>query len=314
MTRELRARFDCFGGTVEVRVAGRSERADAAPALARARALLLDAHRRLSRFLPESELTLLNDDPRHTVPASPLLVELAAAVRRAGLQSCGLVDATLLDEIEALGYSDSMGSRAEATIPGPPAAVGAASAKPRGGWELVQVDRVAGTISRPPGVRIDSGGIAKGLLADLVGASLRGHATYAVDCCGDMRLGGTAGAKRTILVEDPFGGDPIYELALTGGGVATSGIGRRAWVGPDRQPAHHLVDPGTGRPAFTGIVQATALAPTAFLAEVLAKQALLSGPERAAACLQFGGVVVSEDGAVDIVERSHPGELMAAAP
>src|ERR1019366_3637570 len=62
-------------------------------------------------------------------------------------------------------------------------------------------------------------------------------------------------------------------------------------------PAHHLLDPGTGRPAFTGGVQATALAPTATEAEILAKAAVLSGPERALSWLRQGGVLVFEDGA-----------------
>jgi len=34
-------------------------------------------------------------------------------------------------------------------------------------------------------------------------------------------------------------------------------------VDDDARPAHHLLDPRTGRPAYTGVVQATALAPTA---------------------------------------------------
>ena len=51
-----------------------------------------------------------------------------------------------------------------------------------------------------------------------------------------------------------------------------------------------------GRPAFTGIVQATAVAPTALEAEVRAKAALLSGPAGAAGWLPDGGVLVFDDG------------------
>ena len=70
----------------------------------------------------------------------------------------------------------------------------------------------------------------------------------------------------------------------------------RSWLTRDGRPAHHLLDPGTGRPAFTGVVQATALAPTATEAEILAKAALLSGPEGAQKWLRHGGVLVFEDG------------------
>ena len=55
------------------------------------------------------------------------------------------------------------------------------------------------------------------------------------------------------------------------------------------------------RPAFTGVVQATAIAPTALLAEVHAKSALLAGPEEAARWLPFGGVLVLDDGEVETV-------------
>ena len=47
----------------------------------------------------------------------------------------------------------------------------------------------------------------------------------------------------------------------------------------------------------------TALAPTAKLAEVLAKTALLSGPGKAWAQLPFGGVIVDDEG---VVERLPP--------
>ncbi len=78
--------------------------------------------------------------------------------------------------------------------------------------------------------------------------------------------------------------------------MATSGIGRRSWLGPDGRPAHHLLDPSTGKPAFTGVVQATALAPTALEAEWRAKAAVLSGPDAAGDWLPHGGVVVRDDG------------------
>ena len=266
---------------------------------------LLEAHRRLSRFLPESDLCRLNDDPRRTVKVSPTLLELAAAVRRAGMLSGGLVDATLLGEIERAGYASSRAD-GDFRIDALPRLGGQspypAAPSPAHGWSLVSVDRRDSTVRRPPGLKIDSGGIAKGLLADLVAQELRTHPSYSVDCCGDIRIGGAGGRPRTVLVGDPAGGEPLRSIAIRSGGVATSGIGKRSWVGADGAPAHHLLDPATGRPAFTGVVQATAQAPTAFLAEVYSKLALLSGPEQAAGHLPYGGVLVLDDGSVAVVE------------
>jgi FAD:protein FMN transferase len=99
-----------------------------------------------------------------------------------------------------------------------------------------------------------------------------------------------------VHVESPFDGRILHTFELTGGGVATSGIGRRSWLDRSGAPAHHLLDPASGRPAFTGVVQATALAPTALEAEARAKAAVLSGPYGAADWLPHGGVVVLDDG------------------
>ena len=81
----------------------------------------------------------------------------------------------------------------------------------------------------------------------------------------------------------------LTELTLTDGAAATSGVTRRG---------RHLIDPGTGRPARTGIVQATAMAPTALEAEVRAKSALLAGPAAARRPSPHGGLLVLADGEV----------------
>lgn len=303
--REARRRFECFGGLVTVAVLG-PESMQPQRAVAEAESALLEAHRQLSRFLPDSALSQLNRDRRATVPAPPLLVELAAAAREAGRLTDGLVDATLLRQIEVAGYRDSMGGRPEVAEDAPEPRRRAAAPNSARAWQEISVDRGGGTVTRPPGVAIDSGGIAKGLLADRVAAALERFPAYLVDCCGDLRLGGTAGRPRPIRIEDPFGGEPIHTLRATAGGVATSGITHRQWRDAGDTPAHHLLDPATGVPAFTGIVQATALAPTAFRADVLAKWALLSGPERAASRLPHGGVLVHRGGEVEVVPAREP--------
>lgn len=316
MSGEAHRSFACFGGTVTIHVRA-DEEARSAAAVEQARRFLLDAHQQLSRFIPDSELSRLNRDPRPDVPAAPLLRSLVAAVAIAGANSGGLVDATLLGEIESAGYRESLGEQAPVPLTAALASRdGRAPASPQRAsrWRLVGADEDAGTVVRPPGVAIDSGGIAKGLLADLLAAKLAEHPAYAVDCCGDVRIGGSAGLERRVLVDDPFGGEPIHELRLCEGGAATSGIGRRCWLDRDGRPAHHLLDPSSGKPAFTGIVQATALARTALLAETRAKAALLSGPQQAEAWLPEGGVLVFDNGEHEVVPagRTHRPRLVAS--
>lgn len=293
---ERRQTFACFGSECTVIVEDRRA-ADAVDAVELAKQRLLEWHHRLSRFEHHSELCRLNDDPRATVPVSPVTRRVIEAGVRAASATGGLVDPTLAGEIERAGYdahleSDGMPldlalALAPARAPGGP--------HPEANWRLVNVDRRAGTVSRPVGVRFDPGGIAKGVFADELAALLADRDAFVVDCAGDIRLGGCSSAPRDVHVASPFDGSTLHTFELTGGGVATSGIGKRSWLGPDARPAHHLLDPRTGRPAFTGVVQVTALAPTASEAEALSKAAILSGPDLTDRWLLHGGVVVLDD-------------------
>jgi thiamine biosynthesis lipoprotein len=172
---------------------------------------------------------------------------------------------------------------------------------PQARWREVRVDLRGRTIARPPGVKLDSGGIAKGLFADLLSREAASYDAFAFDCGGDIRIGGQARRPRRVRVDDPFGHGVLHEFDVVAAGVATSGIIGRTWVDRDGRPAHHLLDPATGQPAFTGVVQATALAVTALEAEALAKAAVLGGVESGARWLRFGGVLVFDDGDFQVV-------------
>ena len=207
------------------------------------------------------------------------VVEAAVSAAR---ETGGLVDATLVDEIERAGYdrrprrgADSLRSR------------GARARRRRARrrrrtrrarWRAFDADRRAGTVTPPAGrearprrdrqgrVRRRARGHARG--ARRVRGRLLRRPAARRHCRGD-RARSTSRARST---------DSLHTFELRAGAVATSGIGRRALARRRRRPAHHLLDPATGRPAFTGVVQATALAPTAAEAEMRSKAALLSGP------------------------------------
>lgn len=291
--------FPCFGTTCTVIVQGPGPAGTAAEATVRSRRRLLGWHDQLSRFLADSEFSRFNADPRETVPVSSTTCRFVRAAVDAAQRTGGLVDPTLTDAIERAGYAADLLPPelplaealrlAPARSPGRPA--------PDPAWRRVTVDLRASTVTRPVGVRLDSGSIAKGLLADVLASPLKGHERFVVDLGGDVRIGGTGAVRRAVDVGDPFGGhEPVHRFVIDRGAVATSGIGRRRWIGPDGTLAHHLLDPATGRPAFTGLVQVTALAPTALAAEALAKAALLAGPNALEQRLPHGGVAVLDDG------------------
>jgi thiamine biosynthesis lipoprotein len=301
---EHKATFPCFGAECTVIVADAGRPAEAGTAVALAQERLLRWHERFSRFEPGSELSRLNGDPRETVPVSSLMAKVLAAGAEAARQTGGLVDPTLLDQLLAAGYDADLPHPARQGTGGHdhhPAAP-----HPAARWRRVEVDRGAGTVTRPPGLGLDVNGIAKGVFADELGAGLQRFDAYVVDCAGDLRLGGAAAVTRTVNVERSTGG-----FTLAAGGVATSGIERRSWIDRGGRHAHHLLDPATGAPAFTGIVQATALAPIATEAEWRSKAALLSGPEGARRWLAHGGIVVLEDGSSQRYAAPAPGPTRA---
>ena len=250
----------------------------------------------LSRFRPDSELCRLNADPRDEVPVSPLLRAAVSAGLLAAELTNGLVDPTLVPQREANGYD-----RTRRTPELPLAqALGKAPArrpaKPHPDERWRQITIADDTVERPPGLRFDTGGTGKGLAADLLATQLTGR--WAVDCGGDLRVGGA----HAIEVRHPLTHRAIHTLHLTDGAVATSGIDTRLWNGPDGTPRHHLLDPSTGTPAWTGLISVTALAPTALEAEALAKAALLSGPDDARKWLtEHGCLLVTDDGDVHFV-------------
>jgi FAD:protein FMN transferase len=307
--------FACFGSRCAAFVTGPGPEGSAPEAVALIRRELLSWHERFSRFRPDSELSLLNGDPRGRVPVSPLMASFAQAAIMAASASGGLVDATLVDQIEAAGYAHDLAQPMplELTLKLAPPRAPAAGARSEL-WRQIAVDRAECVVERPPGVKLDSGGLAKGLFADVLAQRLAGHASFAINCAGDLAIGGSAGVRRPVKVESPFDGSTLHTFELRRGGVATSGIGRRSWLDRSGRPAHHLLDPASGRPAFTGIVQVTALAPSALSAEILAKAAILSGPRAAPAWLAHGGVIVLEDGSYQVVEPPPSVTLSQLSP
>ncbi len=266
-----------------------------------------DFARRLSRFRPDSELCALNGDQHETVSASGLLRAAVSAGVWAAWRSEGLVDPTLLGEIEAAGYAESHDGREpaslrEALAAGP--ALRVARAHPDERWKAIEVDERRGTVRRPPGVGIDTGGTGKGLAADAVAHRLRSYTRYVVDCGGDIAVGGVGAQLEPfeIEVEHPLTGESVHAFRVCGGGIATSGLNVRIWRREDGSFAHHLLDPCSGEPVWSGLIGATALAPSALEAETLTKIALLSGPMGARRALaEHGGLIVHNDGDVELV-------------
>ena len=261
----------------------------------------------LSRFRDDSELSALNADPREEVPASPLLRRAVSAGIWAAERTGGLVDPTLGGAIVAAGYGHS-----RAGVPPEPLSEALASAperrpagpRPEAEWRSFEVG--ASSICRPPGVLFDTGGSGKGIAADMVAEQLRGYSRFVVDCGGDVRVGGFASRLDPFAVHarHPIGQEAAAIFYVPGGGIASSGLNVRLWRRDDGSFAHHLLDPSSGRPAWTGLVGVTALGRSALEAETLSKAALLQGPDGGREVIaEHGGMLVHDDGSLALVGR-----------
>lgn len=299
-------RFAAFGGEVVIEASGPGAR----KLLGEAADRVLEVSKRLTRFDPTSELSRVNADPRATVEAGPMMIRFVEAAISAAEMTEGLVVPTLLPELEEAGYTRSMsdGARGSSISTPQPAAEesGPGSGLPISmRWKTLDVDPEKMTVTRQPGVRLDAGGIGKGMAADLVAELMEESdvAAWSVDCLGDVRVGGTAGQSRPVRIASPVPGQsPIEILQLRRAGIATSGTTKRSWHDGSGVEAHHLIDPRTGRPATSDAVQVTALGPTTVEAEARAKAALLSGVAGAGRWLPHGGIVVDRSDRVHSFE------------
>lgn len=210
----------------------------------------------LTRFSDASEISHLN---AHAGEWSPVSVETEQVLResfRAYEMSLGLVNAAVLPSMLAIGYSRPLAA-------GPTVAV-LDRAQPLPALPDV-LDVRPGRARVARGAGIDLGGIAKGWMADRLCEMLGPHSL--------ANLGGDLYAAGEWPVA--FGG---VTLLLRDQGAATSSVRRRRWGS-----LHHIIDPRSGLPARTGLQEVSVVARTGFEAEVIAKTALLLGPEIAPA-------------------------------
>ena len=261
---------------------------------------------RLTRFSEDSELSQLNRAAGDWVPISDVMNEILHAALRAHAMSAGLVNVAVLPAMLAVGYTRPL-------IEGPGVAT-LESLRP-----LLPLPDVLelrdGEARVQDGCGVDLGGIAKGWMADRLSETLGPNVV--VNLGGDLRargagprgdgwpvgLGGatlllrnqgaaTSSVRRRRWDEGPRGETPPH---LWGGGPK----GRRGEAATRRETPphlwgggpkgrrggslHHLIDPRTGSPARTGLEEVSVVAANGFEAEVVAKTALLLGPDLAPA-------------------------------
>lgn len=264
-----------------------------------------------SRFIPDSDVSRLNAAGGDFVDVAGTTRALIETATRFRADTRGWFDPFMADDLVALGYDRSMDEvRRQRPIgmPFAPPDEGDPIGEPLRRPAPTIVDEI-GRIALRDGAAFDPGGIGKGLAADLVAAAVieQGGDGVLVNLGGDLAvLGETPAGGWRIAIRNPFDedADPIGEIGVAAGGLATSSPLRRRWQSADGRAAHHILDPRTRRPAAIALASITVVAQTAVAAEALATTVMLAGPHRGQEFLaryDATAYAVDIDGALHVV-------------
>lgn len=221
-----------------------------------------------SRFLPESEVMMLNNNPDVSHQVSDATLRLVSEMKNGFELTQGLYSGNVLGDLLDLGFATSRSNSANVTN-------WAARAQSSADLSDVLIDLESKTVVVPRGVALDAGGIGKGLAADLMSdyAMQLGAMGVAVFAGGDVAIKGMSveAAGWKVDISDPQkSSEFIASVALSRGGLATSSP--MSW---QSGKSHHIIDPRSHQPSESNVVQATVITQNASQAEVLAKMCVI---------------------------------------
>jgi FAD:protein FMN transferase len=241
-----RAGFPAFGGLAVVLTTDPDR---LGPALDAVRAEVAAVDAACSRFRSDSELSRVNALAGTSVAVGALFALALDTALRAARLTRGDVDPTCGASLVAAGYDrDFEHLRARGVT------VAIAGAVPAPGWHTIEWDPARRLVRIPAGSRLDFGATAKALAADRAAAPARRSAGCGVlvSLGGDVAVCGDPPAEgwRVRVTDDHRSapGAPGQTVAVLTGGLATSSTTVRRWTDGEHS-LHHILHPGTGRPA-----------------------------------------------------------------
>jgi len=285
-----------------------ADKTAAANAFAQTEALFAANEQVLSRFRPDSELSLLNARSGEWVVVSDLLWQQVMLAVQMAMLTNGRFDPTLLHALQQSGYDQSF----ETMVNGGGNGRLLATDMRLGQWEAIEFDEARQAVRMPTDVQLDLGGIAKGDTAQQAVALLQATGPCLVDAGGDLAAGsapfGSPGWPVAISAPWTDSETEQQDLAsvwLAEGAMATSGIDYRSWL-QNGTVMHHLIDPLTGSPAKTDGLTVTVIAKEAAVAEAWATAALVAGSVVGMDALleyDLAGLMITQNGRILVTPR-----------
>jgi thiamine biosynthesis lipoprotein len=267
MNKHVSTKFYAMGGIFEVTVVGH-----AVGLVEKAEPFILNLEKYWSRFESSSDISRLNRAEGKPVSVSDETILLVSLMIEANRKTEGAYDPTILPALLEIGYSESHTGSGKLTVL-PESAVWPATLE---GTEIGH-----GIVKLPKGTTLDSGGIGKGLSADLLVSHLMesGAEGVLVSASGDVVVAGASvdGHSWKIGIEDPFNSDSEFEVVqINSGGVATSSSMKKQFGNKN----HHLMFKTPDGTPENDVATVTVIASSGCNSETLTKVAFANSIEK----------------------------------
>lgn len=256
----------------------------------------------LSRFLEGSDVWRINRAAGgEAVPVAPETLQVLRHAEAFSELTNGCFDVTVAPLMDAWDHR-------RALVPDEDAI---ARARALVDYRSVTLYRMRRAVSlKKPGQAIDLGGIAKGFAGDRMMDVFRRHG---VRCAFSNFGGGVSalgarpdGSPWRVGIRHPRGEGLIGAVSVEECAVVTSGDYERCFFAEGRR-FHHLIDPRTGRPAASGLISVTAIAPSGLTADALSTAVFVAGLERGLPWIgrtRGAGAVMIDEGMRVIITRN----------
>lgn len=189
--------------------------------------LVIGFEKQYSRFLPESEISMINKSPANEVIVSDQLAQMLLIGSRLKEHTKGQYDLNVTNILEGLGYDSTYSFKKDKTR----------LSSALGKW------RIRGNVLTKTGlVKLDLGSLGKGFLIDSIAKLLKreGQDHFLIDGGGDIYASTKRdGSPFMIAIEHPVDREKVFaKVALANESISTSsGKYRRSGE------FHHLIDP-----------------------------------------------------------------------
>ena len=277
----------CMSTEITYKVFGEN----AASAVAEAEAALLRLENILSRFIPDSEVSMINQNAgKEYVDVSSETFEVLSCASRLSEISGGLFDITVGPLIDLWNYKHSFQVPEDEKI--------------QHALSLVNYhDLMLNPDEQSAGLRrseqsIDLGGIGKGYISDCLVKTLQKYGVVSafVNIGGNVSTLGNKpdGSSWSVGIRHPrHDGCLIGAVKVTGQAVVTSGDYERYFIDDTGKRRHHIINPTTGYPVESGLISVTVVADSAMIADGLSTAIFASGMDKGLGYLtRFPGVDV----------------------